>query len=126
MWMVAPAVSFISEGTRVQGSVSLHSSASIHGVVEGDVVQQSVEQLQVGHSGWVHGSITSLGPILIEGRVEGDIRCRSRVRISASAVVRGSLEAPAIDVAPGAQVNGDLKISRRDPSTLAERVDSAA
>lgn len=104
------ALSFLSEGTRVQGSLTFFSGATVHSVVEGDVFQQSVEALHIGTKGWVHGSVTALGPVFVEGRIEGDLKTRSRVQISASGLVSGSIEAPSIEVAPGAQVNGILKI----------------
>lgn len=112
MWIETSAPTFISEGTRIQGSVTLLSSATVHGVVEGNVTQQSIELLQVGRTGWIHGSIESLGPIFIEGRVEGDIVCRSGVRLSASANVTGKILSPTIDIAIGAQVNGEFTIKR--------------
>lgn len=113
MWMKTSAPTHVSEGTRIQGSVTLVAAAAIHGLVEGDILQQSVELLQVGRSGWIHGCIESLGPVLIEGRVEGDILCRSRIQVSATAVICGAISAPSVTVALGAQVNGDFRVARR-------------
>lgn len=112
MWLETTAPTLVSEGTRIQGSVTLLSSATIHGVVEGNILQQSIELLQIGRTGWIHGSVESLGPILIEGRVEGDIICRSGVRLSATAVITGKILAPTIDIAIGAQANGEFTIKR--------------
>lgn len=112
MWLETSAPTFVSEGTRIQGSVTLLSSATIHGVIEGNMLQQSIELLQIGRTGWIHGSVESLGPILIEGRVEGDIICRSGVRLASTAIVTGKILAPTIDISIGAQVNGEFTIKR--------------
>lgn len=112
MWFETSAPTFVSEGTRIQGSVTLLSAATVHGVVEGNVLQQSIETLQIGRTGWVHGSVESLGPIFIEGRVEGDIVCRSGVRLAPTAIVTGKIAAPTIDISIGARVNGEFTIKR--------------
>ena len=114
MWLETSAPTFMSEGTRIQGSITILSAATIHGVIEGNVVQQSVDLLQVGRTGWIHGSVECQGPLLIEGRVEGDIQCRSGVKLSATAVVTGTILAPTVDISIGAQVNGEFQIRRQN------------
>lgn len=110
MWLETNAMTFLSEGTRIQGSMTFLSAATVHCVVEGDLIQQGVELLHVGKRGWIHGSVSSLGPVLVEGRIEGDLRSKSRVTIAPSGVVSGKIDAPAIEVSPGAQINGELQI----------------
>jgi len=124
MWLEIASPTYLSEGTRIQGSVTLFSAATIQGVVEGNILQQSVEVLQVGRTGWVHGSVESLGPLLIEGRVEGDITCRAGVKVSASAVISGKILAPTVEIAVGAQINGEFRISGTGASAPAPEIDS--
>ena len=78
------------------------------GIVEGDLVQQSLELLQVGKSGWVHGSISSQGPVLIEGRVDGDIKSMTKVCLSATATVSGRIICPKVEIKPRAIFEGEL------------------
>ena len=113
----ATSPTLVAEGTRIQGSLTFFSEAGIFGIIEGDIVQQSLEPLQLGRSSWVHGTISAQGPILIEGRVEGDVKSLSKIVLAATASVTGSLTAPHIEIRAGAMFNGDSqmqKASRRE------------
>ncbi len=100
----------IAEATRVSGEVTFVSLAQVFGMVEGDVFQQSEEPLQIGRTGWISGSISSQGVVLIEGRVDGNIQSKVKIQLMPTATIRGVLEAPAIEVRAGAIVDGSLKI----------------
>jgi len=106
---VAPPT-LIAEGTRVRGELTFQSGTQVFGVVEGDVNQQSLESLQVGKSGWINGTITSQGPVLVEGRVDGQIQSATKIKLLPTASVRGALTAPAVEIKPGAVFEGELKM----------------
>lgn len=103
----------IAEGSRLQGSLTFFSNAQIFGVVEGDVLQQSLETLCVGKTGWVNGTIASQGPVIIDGRVDGNITSSTHIHLSPTATVRGILIAPTISVRAGAIFEGELKAGKR-------------
>jgi cytoskeletal protein CcmA (bactofilin family) len=105
-----PSPSIIAEGTTSQGSLTFQSNAQVFGVVEGEILQQSQENLHIGKTGWVHGNITSSGPIIVEGRVDGNIKSNTVIRLAQTATVHGILEAPAIQVIAGAFLEGELKM----------------
>jgi len=98
----------IAEGTRVQGSLTFHSQTQIFGVVEGELLQQSLETLQIGKTGWVNGTIESQGPVLIEGRVDGDVTSATKIQLLSTATVHGALRAPAVEIRAGALFEGDM------------------
>jgi cytoskeletal protein CcmA (bactofilin family) len=102
---------FIAEGTRLHGNLAFISGTQVFGQVEGDIAHESLEPLHVGKTGWVHGTITATGPVLVEGRVDGDIRSLTRVRLLPSAVVRGSIVAPSVEIRAGARFEGELAMS---------------
>jgi cytoskeletal protein CcmA (bactofilin family) len=102
------APTLIAEGTRIQGELTFFSGAGVFGIVEGDVLQQSLESLQIGKSGWIHGNLVSQGPVLVEGRVDGDIRSSTKIQLSSTATVRGRLLAPAVEIRAGAVFDGDV------------------
>jgi cytoskeletal protein CcmA (bactofilin family) len=114
----------IAEGTRVQGSLTFFSNTQVFGVVEGDLLQQSLEALQVGKGGWVNGSITSQGPVVIEGRVDGSISSTTKIRLLPTATVRGSLDAPQIEILAGAIFEGELHMPT--PTRKTQPVSDAA
>jgi len=103
----------IAEGNHLQGSVELSSGAEIFGSVEGDILHESLEELVIGISGWVSGSIISQGPILIRGRVHGNLHSGTRVILTSTAEVRGDVEAPSVTIFAGALINGKLLVVAR-------------
>ena len=104
----------LAEGTKLRGSVTFYSTTNIFGMIEGDVDCQCNEVLQIGKSGWIYGNVISRGPIVIEGRVDGDVKSTSAIRLLASADVRGRLEAPGIEVRSGAMFNGEFFSGKKD------------
>ena len=100
----------IAEGTRVQGSLTFFSSTQVFGIVEGELLQQSLEVLQIGKTGWVNGDVTSRGPVLVEGRVDGNVNSSTQIRLSPTATVHGRLNAPSIEIKAGAVFEGEMKM----------------
>ena len=62
----------------------------------------------MGRTGWVHGSVSSQGLIVVEGRVDGNIYSSSQIALLPTANVRGSLIAPSVTVQPGALFEGEF------------------
>lgn len=102
--------SMIAEATKLSGNVIFFSETHLYGVIEGDLHQQSTLPIHIGVTGWVHGSVRTQGPLTIEGRVDGHIISSHKVTLSPRAVVRGRIEAPRIEIQPGAIVEGELKM----------------
>ncbi len=108
---IAPP-SLIAEGSQVRGTLTFHSCTQIFGVVDGNVIQMSLEPLQVGKSGWIHGDVQSQGPVLVEGRIEGNIQSATHIRLMPTAMVQGVLNAPSIEIRPGALMDGELRMEK--------------
>lgn len=102
----------ITEGTRMQGDLVFASQVHVYGVVEGTLSQTTSDALLVGKGGWVHGTIVAKGPVLVDGRVEGDIHSESRIRLGPSAIIAGSLYAPSIEIEAGARLEGSIVMKR--------------
>ncbi len=98
----------ISEGTQVQGTLTFYSGTQVFGLIEGTVSHLSLEPLQIGKSGWINGHIQATGPVIVEGRVDGDITSETRIKVLPTAVVRGALRAPSIDIRAGAAFDGEI------------------
>jgi cytoskeletal protein CcmA (bactofilin family) len=102
----------ITEGTRMQGDLVFASQVHVYGVVEGTLSQTTSDALLVGKGGWVHGTIVAKGPVLVDGRVEGDVHSESRIRLGPSAIIAGSLYAPSIEIEAGARLEGSIVMKR--------------
>ena len=103
----------VAEGTRIRGDFVFVSATQVYGIVEGNIDQQSLEQVQIGRTGWIHGSITSRGPVVVEGKVEGDIHSTTRVRLLPTAIVSGAIKAPHVDIRAGAMFEGQVEMGAR-------------
>lgn len=103
--------SLVSEGSHLKGEVTFFSEAGVYGVVEGIVKQQSSEEVRIGRGGWVRGGVDSVGPVVVEGKIEGDIVSKTKIELSSSAIVTGSLCSPRIFIAPGAIFEGECRTS---------------
>ncbi len=108
----------IAEGSLLHGEFIFRSAAEVHGQIEGNLRQESLEKLCIGATGWIRGSIVAKGPVYIEGRVEGDVISSVKIRLSASACVHGSLISPCVDVRPGALFEGETKMKTTGALTL--------
>lgn len=111
----------IAEATRLHGDLTLTGAAHVFGVVEGDLTQQALESLQIGRTGWIHGNIESQGTVVVEGKVDGDIRSATKIHLLPSATVQGNLSAPVIEIRPGAILEGGLAMSQARPLLMPAR-----
>jgi cytoskeletal protein CcmA (bactofilin family) len=58
----------------------------------------------------VRGDVTAAA-VVVAGRVEGQIVARQRAELLASAAVNGSVHAPKVIIAEGAQLHGSVAMS---------------
>lgn len=103
----------IAEGSRMKGDLTFVSNTQIHGIVEGDVQQTTLELLQIGPTGWIHGCVDSKGPVVIEGRIDGDIASETSICLHPTATVSGALKAPVVKVLPGALLEGEIQMNSK-------------
>jgi cytoskeletal protein CcmA (bactofilin family) len=113
-------VSHLAEASRVSGEIRFTSCAEIYGIVEGQLLQESLEALVVGRPGWVCGDIISKGPVTIAGRVCGNITSSSLIRLLPTAIVEAKLVAPVIEVYAGSIVNGQFEMKTDKLESAAE------
>ncbi len=102
----------IAEASHLHGDFIFKTAGIVRGIVEGHLHNESHETLRISREAWVRGTITSLGPVVIEGKVEGDINSQQRIELSPHANVNGLLNAPNLIIHPGASVDGDFKMTQ--------------
>ena len=64
-------------------------------------------KLFLGEEGIINGNITAV-LIIIQGKVEGNIDCETKVVICNSAVIHGNIIAETIDIHEGSVINGSV------------------
>ncbi|MFP4600875.1 MAG: polymer-forming cytoskeletal protein [Persicimonas sp.] len=95
----------IDAGTRIDGRIAGDADVTVRGRVDGEI--ELSEALTVAEGGLVSGRI-NVREVIVEGAVEGDIAAGERIFLTATARVVGTLEAPAIQMADGAQFAGEV------------------
>jgi cytoskeletal protein CcmA (bactofilin family) len=95
---------------KFKGELSSQEDLVIHGQVEGTV--GPAPKVTIGPEAVIRAGVTA-EVIVVEGTVEGDLKAHGSITIRARANVRGNLEAPAINVAEGATLNGSIKMEPR-------------
>lgn len=124
----APKVStVIGHGTVITGDVEfsggLHLDGAVRGNVSGD--QESGSTLTVSEQGAVEGDVR-VENLILNGAVVGDVYANERVELAANARVTGTVYYRLLEMAMGAEVNGQLVHSdEEEPRLLGHDGDAA-
>ena len=104
----AERASVLGPTLRFKGELSAQEDLVIHGHVEGTI----------GPEAQVKAGVTA-DIIVVEGKVEGDLKAQKMIAVRPKANVRGNLEAPVINIAEGAAFNGGVKMEPRPAAAAA-------
>jgi cytoskeletal protein CcmA (bactofilin family) len=107
----------IGHGTEVDGSVAFSGGLHVDGVVKGDIsadTEHAESSLTVGGKGLVQGDIR-VPRVTIDGAVEGNVYSSQLVELSANAKITGNIHYSRIEMAMGAEVNGQLIPAKLTP-----------
>lgn len=112
-----PQTANIGASIRIKGEIDSPEHVFLAGSLDGDI---TCDQLTVDGTGRVTGKISAKLAV-IDGHVDGDIVVE-RLQIKSKAVVKGSLTYTSIEVAEGAQIDGNFvqitKKPQKDAVTL--------
>ena len=99
----------VGDGTRIEGDLRFEGGCHIDGVVNGSVVADRDPDafLSISEDGRVEGSVR-VPQVALNGTVEGDVFCSERVQLGPTARVTGNLHYELIEMAAGAEINGQL------------------
>lgn len=121
----AANASRITPGITLKGEISGREDLWIGGNIDGKLHFDSA-RVAVGTSGIVHGEIEAR-EVLIEGKVEGNLRATERLEITASGNVHGDATAPRVALQEGAVFHGAMEIPRPGESRgIAQGASSAS
>jgi cytoskeletal protein CcmA (bactofilin family) len=110
----AVTASRITPGISLKGEISGREDLWIGGSVEG-TMRMSSARMVVGASGKVQGDVEAR-EIVIEGKVDGNLRAAERLEIAATGAVRGDAAAPRVALHEGAVFNGSMEVTRAGES----------
>jgi cytoskeletal protein CcmA (bactofilin family) len=99
----------VGKHSRIVGDILYTGGVHIEGEVEGNLMAEEVDKgfVVVSESGMVKGEIR--GPtIIVYGTVNGDVYATGTIELSAGAKINGSVYYNLLEMANGAEVNGNL------------------
>jgi cytoskeletal protein CcmA (bactofilin family) len=99
----ATSMTFIGEGTRINGDMSVEHDLRVEGAVKGAVTAGGTLVLSV--SGSIEGDVIARGAA-IAGRLIGNIRVQEKLVLEEKSVLRGDLHARELVVQEGAVFQG--------------------
>jgi cytoskeletal protein CcmA (bactofilin family) len=106
----APKVAtVIGQGTVITGDVTFSGGLHLDGAIRGKVIGEADTQatLTVSELGAVEGDVR-VENLILNGTVVGDVRVGERVELANNARVTGTVYYQLLEMAMGAQVNGQL------------------
>lgn len=121
----APKVStVIGQGTEITGDLAfaggLHLDGRVRGNVFGDT--ESASTLTISEKGAVEGDVR-VENLILNGAVIGDVYANQRVELAPNARVSGTVYYRLLEMAMGAEVNGQLVHTEEQASPAPESQD---
>ena len=98
----------VSPDAEFKGSLKFKDSLRIDGSFEGEI--DSDGTLFVGKSGVIKAEI-SIGNIIVEGKIEGNVTCKDKIELRSSARIFGDIEAKRLTIAEGVNIVGKCSVS---------------
>lgn len=102
-----PLRAVFAEGARHEGDLAFEGRVRVDGSFVGRLYTE--ELLEIGPSGSVEGE-ADVANALIAGRFEGRLLCREHLTLAATATIRGPIDAGVLEVAPGARIEGEVRV----------------
>ncbi len=101
--------SLIGRQTEVLGDVKFSDHLIIQGMVKGDIIadEHSSSVLDVDQNGTVEGEVR-VPNVVLNGTVIGDVYANQHIDLRANARITGNVYYRLIEMAIGAEVNGNL------------------
>jgi len=105
-----PEFAHIGKSVIIKGELSGSEDLYVDGVVEGTIELQG-NNLVIGPNGHVRARINAKG-VVVQGKLEGDIRASERAELRKSAVAVGDIYTQRIAIEDGASFKGKVDIQR--------------
>lgn len=118
------ADTLISKESKITGDINFTGVLFVDGYIKGDINADELENslLTIGQNGHVEGEI-NVPHILIFGRVTGDVHGLEHVELMSDARVEGNVYYKLIEMAMGAEVNGQLVHKDEKPKLISHHKD---
>lgn len=96
---------FFSEDVEFQGKIAFTTKTEIHGKFQGEI--QADGPLVIGPTAVIKANIQASAPVLIEGKVKGNVKSTEKVELRNNAHLLGDVNAPRFILQEGAVFVGN-------------------
>jgi cytoskeletal protein CcmA (bactofilin family) len=100
----------IGKSVVIKGELSGSEDLYVDGKVEGTIQLQG-NSLVIGPNGHVHADVNAKG-VIVQGKLEGNIRASDRAELRKSAVIVGDIITQRIAIEDGAYFKGKVEIQK--------------
>lgn len=110
--------SLVGQNTEIRGDLVFSGGLHIDGKVKGNVIAADGDDsvLTLSERGTIEGEV-KVPNVVVNGTVIGDVHAMSHVELAAQARVHGNVYYTLIEMAMGAEVNGNL-VHRAEKSVV--------
>lgn len=92
----------------IEGNVNFAGGLHVDGTVRGAVVAEGADALLIlGEKGTIEGEIR-VPHVVLKGELRGDVVASAKLELGPSARIRGNIYYKLLEMAAGAQVNGQM------------------
>jgi cytoskeletal protein CcmA (bactofilin family) len=114
----------IGKSVVIKGELSGSEDLYVDGKVEGTIQMQG-NNLVIGPNGHVHADVNAKG-VVVQGRLEGNIRASERAELQKSAVIVGDIVTQRIAIEDGAYFKGKVDIQKEAAKSQGEGKSTSA
>lgn len=108
-------INIISEGTRIEGEIQFDHVTRVHGVLSGQVKSSLGSTLILSETAVVEGTIDA-DTLMIDGYVQGKIEAKTKVVVSRTGRVIGTIKTPCLHLEFGAYFEGQCAMESQGNS----------
>lgn len=110
---------FIGENTQIKGDLMFSGGLWVHGTIRGNIIAEDESSvLKMSECGVIEGEVR-VPNIELDGTVKGDVYASQHIELAEHARVSGNVYYKLIEMARGAEVNGNLvKRGDKPPAAL--------
>ena len=103
----------IDKDIMISGDTTYTGGIRIDGKINGNLKVHGEEDslLIMGHGSKITGDV-EVEKAIINGEINGNIKCRDYLELNTNAIVNGSIEYDIIEVHEGSKITGNLKFSK--------------
>ena len=108
----------LGRGSEFEGKLSFEGTVRVDGKLSGEIFTDDV--LIIGEGAEVSAEI-SVGAIIIEGTVHGNIHAKRSVEIHTPARVRGNISTPSLSIDKGVVFDGNCQMEQNGATSAKSR-----